>query len=99
MPASNKDYAYLLKLQAGIDDDLIMLMSSCRFGERTIIIKKALRLYIQNQVSTADLLEELLFIQDLIREISVVRPAEEILEQPAIEVSDELHTALMEFGL
>lgn len=103
MPVIDKDYSYLLTCRAGLDDDLIMLLTKCRTGERTLIIKKALRMYIQSQVTASDLLEELLFIQEQIRDLAsrgVVLQQEEIVEEIAeVPVDEKVHNALMEFGL
>jgi hypothetical protein len=97
-----EDYSYLLKCTAGIDDDLILLLTHCRFGERTIIIKKALRMYMQSQVSSSDLLEELLFIQEQIRDLASkgIAIREEVIEEYVeVPVDERVHNALMEFGL
>lgn len=103
MPVIDKDYSYLLTCRAGIDDDLIMLLTRCRFGERTLLVKKALRMYIQSQVTTSDLLEELLFIQEQIRDLAsrgIVLQQEEVLEEYIeVPVDEKVHNALMEFGL
>jgi uncharacterized protein (DUF2336 family) len=103
MPNVLEDYSYLLVLRAGLDDDLIMMLRDCRFGERRIILKKALRLYKQSQVSTADLMEELLFIQEQLRDIQsrgVYMHEDEALEDlEEVPIDEKVHNALMEFGI
>jgi len=103
MPVIDTDYRYLLTCKAGLDDDLIMLLTKCRMGERTLIIKKALRMYIQSQVTTSDLLEEILFIQEQIRDLAsrgIVLQREEMPEELVdVPIDEKVHNALMEFGL
>jgi len=84
MPAGPNDYSYLLVLREHEESDLINWLQSLPQGKRKRNVVVALRQALYDaSVSNKDLLDEILFLEDMIKRLKLTRV---VVEKKAEEV-------------
>lgn len=102
--ASAKDYRYLFILRPGVDDAIIQYLDSLPFGAKRQVLIEALQMHMLNRYTLADVMEELSFIETILRDLKKTRPIsiqsdtvhEDVIEE---QVTPDLKQKLVDFGL